>query len=138
MGAPTLSPSGSDERSMTNKRSEFRRALADGVIVADGAMGTMLMSKLAQPRGASLHLCLNLCLDQLNLSRPELVREVHEEYLRAGAQILGTNTFGASRVRLGLYGLAGKVGEINRAGVRIAREATAASRSEEHPSELQS
>jgi homocysteine S-methyltransferase len=112
---------------MSHKRSEFRRALAEGVVVADGAMGTLLMSKLEQPRGASRHMCLQPCLDELNLSRPELVRKVHQEYVRAGAQILGTNTFGANRVRLGLYGLAAKVGEINRAGVRIAREAAAAS-----------
>jgi homocysteine S-methyltransferase len=93
------------------------------MVVSDGAMGTMLMSKLLQLRAASPQ----QCLDELNLSRPELVREVHQEYVRAGAQILGTNTFGANRVRLGLYGLAAKVGEINRAGVRIAREAATAS-----------
>lgn len=71
---------------MSHMRSEFRRALADGVLVADGAIGTMLMSKLGQLRGTSLRVCLNLCLDELNVSRPELVREVHQECVRAEAQ----------------------------------------------------
>src|ERR1700683_2514465 len=108
---------------MSDRRAEFRRALADGMVVSDGAMGTMLMSKLLPLRAASPQ----QCLDEWKLSRPERVREVHQECVRAGAQILGTNTFGANRVRLGLYGLAAKVGEINRAGVRLAREAAAAS-----------
>jgi methionine synthase I (cobalamin-dependent) len=93
---------------MRNRRAEFRQALAAGPLVADGAMGTMLLA-----RGASLH----QCLDELNLSQPELVREVHLEYLRAGAQIIGTNTFGANRNA--------KLEEINRAGVQIALEVAA-------------
>ena len=63
------------------------------------------------------------CLDELNLSLPALVRDVHQEYLRAGARILGTNTFGANRKRLARFGFAEKTRAINQAGVRIAREA---------------
>ena len=85
-------------------------------MVADGAMGTMLYSKL-NLKGASR------CLDELNLSLPALVRDVHREYARAGAEILKTNTFGANRKRLEVYGFAEKVRQINQAGVRIAREA---------------
>lgn len=97
---------------------EFRETLANGVLTADGAMGTMLASKLAS-RGA-FH---RRCLDELNLSLPALVRDVHQEYLRAGAQIVGTNTFGANRVRMGAFGFGDKVRAVNRAGVRIAQEA---------------
>jgi methionine synthase I (cobalamin-dependent)/5,10-methylenetetrahydrofolate reductase len=97
-----------------NRAAEFREALAQRVLVADGAMGTMLYSK-----GAFI----NRCYDELNLSLPALVRDVHREYLRAGAEIIETNTFGANRKRLGAFGFAEKVKLINRAGVRIAREA---------------
>jgi homocysteine S-methyltransferase len=93
---------------------EFRDQLASRVLVADGAMGTMLYSK---------GVFINRCYDELNISAPSLVREVHEEYVRAGAEILETNTFGASRPHLSAFGFAEKLGEINRAGVRLAREA---------------
>ena len=66
---------------------------------------------------------INRCYDELNLSDPGLILAVHEEYLQAGAEILETNTFGANRIRLARHGLAGKVAEINAAGVRIARQA---------------
>ncbi len=66
---------------------------------------------------------INRCYDELNLSQPELVRGVHEEYLQAGAEIIETNTFGANALRLQRYGLQERVGEINQAGVRIARQA---------------
>lgn len=97
---------------------EFREALAAGALTADGAMGTMLAAMLAPRGGFTLR-----SLDELNLSLPALVRDVHQEYLRAGAQILGTNTFGANRERLGLFGFAEKTSAINQAGARIAREA---------------
>ena len=77
-------------------------------------MGTMLYSK---------GVFINRCFDELNLSSPALVREVHEEYVKAGAEIIETNTFGANRARLAAYGLAEKLGAINQAGVRLAREA---------------
>jgi homocysteine S-methyltransferase len=77
-------------------------------------MGTMLYSK---------GVFINRCYDELNLSGPELVRAIHQEYVRAGAEILETNTFGANRMRLGPHGLAEKLKAINQAGVRVAREA---------------
>ncbi|HUN85407.1 MAG TPA: bifunctional homocysteine S-methyltransferase/methylenetetrahydrofolate reductase [Terracidiphilus sp.] len=83
-------------------------------VLADGAMGTVLYA-----RG----IFINRCYDELNLSDPNLILSVHEEYLQAGAEILESNTFGANRFRLTRHGLGGKVAEINAAGVRIAREA---------------
>ena len=97
-----------------NRAGEFRQQLARRVLVADGAMGTMLYSK---------GVFINRCFDELNLSSPALVKEVHEEYVKAGAEIIETNTFGANRERLAAYGLAEKLRAINQAGVRLAREA---------------
>jgi methionine synthase / methylenetetrahydrofolate reductase (NADH) len=87
---------------------------ADRPVLADGAMGTVLYA-----RGVFI----NRCYDELNLSDPNLILSVHEEYLLAGAEILETNTFGANRFRLMRHGLGGKVEEINAAGVRLARQA---------------
>ncbi len=86
---------------------------ATRTVLCDGAMGTMLYS-----RGVFI----NRCFDELNLSQPDMVRAVHLEYLQAGAEIVETNTFGGNRFRLERYGLNERVAEINRAGVRIARE----------------
>lgn len=97
-----------------SRSKEFREELQRRVLVADGAMGTVLYSK---------GVFINRCFDELNLSMPALVKETHQEYVKAGAEILETNTFGATRTRLGAFGLSEKIGEINRAGVRIAREA---------------
>jgi homocysteine S-methyltransferase len=83
-------------------------------VLCDGAMGTSLYA-----RGVFI----NRCYDELNLSQPELVRAVHEDYLQAGAEIIETNTFGANALRLERYGLRDKVADINRAGVAIARQA---------------
>ena len=85
-------------------------------LLADGAMGTVLYA-----RG----IFINRCYDELNLSDPGLILSIHEEYLQGGAEILETNTFGANRFRLARHGLAGKVAEINAAGVRLARQAVA-------------
>jgi homocysteine S-methyltransferase len=68
---------------------------------------------------------INRCYDELNLSDPNLILSVHEDYLQAGAEILETNTFGANRFRLARHGLAGKVAEINAAGVGLAKQAVA-------------
>jgi methionine synthase / methylenetetrahydrofolate reductase(NADPH) len=84
------------------------------ILVCDGAMGTMLHAA-----GAAL----DRSLPELNLSDPGLVSTIHESYLSAGADIIQTNTFGANRLWLGDHGLPDQVGEINRAGVRIARAA---------------
>src|SRR5438132_1874463 len=93
---------------------EFREQLNNRVMVADGAMGTVLYSK---------GVFINRCYDELNLSAPAMIRETHQEYVKAGAEILETNTFGANRPRLAAFGLAEKLRAINQAGVRLAREA---------------
>ncbi len=93
---------------------QFTDIFADRPVLADGAMGTVLYA-----RGVTI----NRCYDELNLTDPGLILAVHEEYLQAGAEILETNTFGANRIRLERHGLAGKVVEINAAGVRLARQA---------------
>jgi len=94
---------------------DFRELLdSDGIFVFDGAVGTRLYDK---------GIYINRSYDELNLTAPELVREVHEEYVRAGADIIETNSFGATRHKLQPYGLEGKLREINIAAVRIAREA---------------
>ncbi len=92
----------------------FVTALREGVLMCDGAMGTMLHAA-----GNSL----DRALPELNLSNAELVSTVHESYLSAGVDVIQTNTFGASALRLAEHGSAGPVREINLAGVRIAREA---------------
>jgi methionine synthase / methylenetetrahydrofolate reductase (NADH) len=84
------------------------------VHVLDGAMGTMLYS-----RG----MFMNVCYDELNLSQPALVEEVHQAYVQAGAEILETNTFGANPVKLSSHGLDDDTEAINRAAVGIARKA---------------
>ncbi len=95
--------------------SELRERLADGhVHVMDGAMGTMLYR-----RGVFV----NVCYDELNVTRPELVRGVHEAYVRAGAEILETNTFGSNPVKLSSHGLEDRTEEINRAAALLAGQA---------------
>ena len=94
--------------------SQFADVFADRPVLADGAMGTVLNA-----RGVFA----NRGYDDLNLSDPNLILAVHEEYLQAGAEILETNTFGANRFRLTRHGLGAKVEEINAAGVRLARQA---------------
>jgi methionine synthase / methylenetetrahydrofolate reductase (NADH) len=94
--------------------SQFADVFADRPVLADGAMGTVLNA-----RGVFA----NRGYDELNLSDPNLILAVHEEYLQAGAEILETNTFGANRFRLTRHGLGAKVEEINAAGVRLARQA---------------
>src|SRR2546428_11119540 len=95
----------------------LRDLLNDGKVhVLDGAMGTMLYSK---------GFLLNVCYDELNLKQPKLVQEVHEAYVRAGAEILETNTFGANPLKLKSFGLADETEQINQAAVRLARAAAA-------------
>jgi homocysteine S-methyltransferase len=92
----------------------FIDALKERVLVCDGAMGTMLYS-----RGVFI----NKSFDAMNLTQAPLVEAVHQEYVRAGADILETNTFGANRIKLASFGLADRLHDINVAGVRIARRA---------------
>jgi methionine synthase I (cobalamin-dependent)/5,10-methylenetetrahydrofolate reductase len=82
-------------------------------VLCDGAMGTMFY-------GGGVFI--NRCYDELNVSQPEMVREIHTHYLQAGAEIIETNTFGANVVRLERYGIADRVREINLAGLKLARE----------------
>ncbi|MDR0271059.1 bifunctional homocysteine S-methyltransferase/methylenetetrahydrofolate reductase [Paenibacillus sp.] len=96
---------------------DLRKALDTGVLVGDGAMGTFLY-QMGFPVGISY--------EELNLTAPEVIRDVHRRYVEAGAQVLETNTFSANFDKLSKYGLETKVSEINRAGVRIAREAAGA------------
>jgi homocysteine S-methyltransferase len=95
----------------------FLERAKEGVVVCDGAMGTMLYS-----RGVFL----NRCFDELNLSNPGLVRGIHHDYVEAGAEVIETNTFGAHRFKLGPHGLEAQVRKINREGARLAKEAAAA------------
>ncbi|RME88215.1 MAG: bifunctional homocysteine S-methyltransferase/methylenetetrahydrofolate reductase [Anaerolineae bacterium] len=99
-------------------RHAFLAALEEGVLLADGAMGTMLHA-----RGVDF----DQCFDELNLTNPALVADVHREYIEAGAQVILTNTFGANRYKLSRHGLEDRVAEINRAGVELARRVVAAS-----------
>ena len=93
-------------------RSSFLEALASRVLVCDGAMGTMLYAK---------GIFLNRSFDELNLTQPDFVAEVHQAYVRAGADVIETNTFGANRVKLTPFGLGDRVKAINAQGAKIAR-----------------
>ncbi|MHB1312908.1 MAG: homocysteine S-methyltransferase family protein, partial [Gemmatimonadaceae bacterium] len=101
---------------MSDQRAALLARLLDPeqVVVADGAMGTMLYA-----RGAFI----NLCYDELNVRQPDLVRGIHAEYVRAGAELLETNSFGANRPKLQHYGLEAHVREFNLAAAALAREA---------------
>jgi len=92
----------------------FLAALDDRVLVCDGAMGTLLYAQ---------GVFINRCFDALNLTDPARVVAVHEDYVRAGADVIETNTFGANRVKLRSFGLAGDMADINRAGAELARKA---------------
>ncbi len=94
----------------------IQQMFAGRTILCDGAMGTTLYA-----RGVFI----NRCYDELNLSQPDLVRSVHEEYLQAGAELIETNTFGANAFRLLRYGFQDRACEINEAGAKLARQAVA-------------
>lgn len=96
--------------------SAFLDALASRVLLCDGAMGTMLYGK---------GVFINRCFESLTLSDAALVREVHAEYVRAGADVLETNTFGANRLKLRAFGLGNRVAELNAEAARLARESVA-------------
>src|SRR5438270_812224 len=91
----------------------FSERLAEGPLLCDGAMGTVLYA-----RGVPL----DACFDVLNLNNPRVVQAVHADYVAAGADAIETNTFGANRFKLGVHGVEAQLREINRRGVRLARD----------------
>jgi methionine synthase I (cobalamin-dependent)/5,10-methylenetetrahydrofolate reductase len=92
---------------------DFNERLKDSILIADGAMGSMLHEAVGAQR----------CFDELNSTEPEAVFRVHQAYIEAGAQIIETNTFGANRFKLAPLGLGDEVQRLNSRGVKIAREA---------------
>ena len=103
----------------------FQRLFSGGTVLCDGAMGTMLY-------GCGVFI--NRSYDELNVTQPDTVRSVHEQYLQAGAEVIETNTFGANALRLEHFGLRERVREFNLAGVALARESVEAHR-ERHRAE---
>ncbi|WKK22762.1 methionine synthase [Streptomyces olivoreticuli] len=103
----------------TARASELREALASRVVVADGAMGTMLQ---AQDPTLDDFQQLEGCNEILNVTRPDIVASVHEEYFAVGVDCVETNTFGANLAALGEYDVADRILELSEAGARIARE----------------
>src|SRR5512145_1181730 len=100
-----------------NSKTKFDQLLSKTVL-ADGAMGTMLHA-----HGMGFE----KCFDELNLTNPSAVAEIHRAYIEAGAQLIITNTFGANRFKLAKHGLEDKTVEINKAGVDLAKRVVAAS-----------
>jgi methionine synthase / methylenetetrahydrofolate reductase(NADPH) len=99
---------------------DFNERLRDSILIADGAMGSLLHETVGTVR----------CFDELNATEPEAVFRVHQAYIQAGAQIIETNTFGANRFKLAALGLADEVQRLNSRGVKIAREAREAAASD--------
>jgi methionine synthase I (cobalamin-dependent)/5,10-methylenetetrahydrofolate reductase len=95
------------------KIQDFNDRLKDSILIADGAMGSMLYEAVGSVR----------CFDELNATEPEAVFRVHQAYIEAGAQIIETNTFGANRFKLAPMGLGDEVQRLNSRGVKVAREA---------------
>ncbi|HEX8944557.1 MAG TPA: bifunctional homocysteine S-methyltransferase/methylenetetrahydrofolate reductase [Gemmatimonadaceae bacterium] len=96
-------------------QSKLQRLLdPNAIVIFDGAMGTMLYSK---------GVFINQCYDELNVRAPDMVRDVHRQYVAAGAEVIETNSFGANRVKLTQHGLQDQVHQLNRAAALLAREA---------------
>src|SRR3954466_8162786 len=111
-----MSASTVEQGATSGIRESLLRELLDPsrIVLFDGAMGTMLYGK---------GVFINQCYDELSLRAPDLVSEVHRAYVKAGAQVLETNSFGANRIKLTHYGLEGQVREINLAAARLAARA---------------
>jgi 5-methyltetrahydrofolate--homocysteine methyltransferase len=103
----------------TERYSALRAALAERVVVADGAMGTMLQASEATAADFRGH---EGCNEILNVTRPDIIRSVHRAYLDAGADCVTTNTFGANLGNLGEYGIPDQITELSESGARLARE----------------
>src|ERR1700720_2848747 len=93
--------------------SDLLARLKQSPVLCDGATGTLLYAK---------GIFINRCYDELNVSQPELIRDLHHQYMQAGAEIIETNTFGGNSFRLARHSMASQVREINRAGVSLAKE----------------
>jgi len=94
--------------------SRFLQTLDERLLVGDGGMGSLLQSRITPPRG---------CVEEVCLSHPDVVVDIHVKYIEAGARVIETNSFGATRHKLRPFGLEDKVGEINSAAVKLARQA---------------
>jgi 5-methyltetrahydrofolate--homocysteine methyltransferase len=108
----------------------LQAALTQRVVVADGAMGTMLQASAATLSDFDGH---EGCNEILNLTRPDVVRSIHDAYLEAGVDCITTNTFGANLANLGEYGLAEHIEELSEAGARLARAAADAVSTQRRP-----
>ena len=108
------------ETAKSDSGNSLRSAMASRVVVADGAMGTMLQASDATLDDFDGH---EGCNEILNVTRPDIVRSVHDAYYDAGADCVTTNTFGANFANLGEYGISDRIGELSEAGARIARQA---------------
>ncbi|MEJ7628517.1 MAG: methionine synthase [Nocardioidaceae bacterium] len=104
---------------MSSSPVDLRQALSERVVVADGAMGTMLQQHDLDLDAFDGH---DGCNEVLNVTRPEVVRSIHDAYLAVGSECISTNTFGANFANLGEYGIADRIYELAHAGARIARE----------------
>ena len=113
-------PPGAQEAASGRSRPSLRAAIGDRLLVADGAMGSMLQGSPATLDDFAGY---EGCNEILNVTRPDIVRDIHVGYLDAGVDCLTTNTFGANLGNLGEYGIAGRIDELAEAGARIAREA---------------
>jgi methionine synthase / methylenetetrahydrofolate reductase(NADPH) len=94
--------------------SDLLTRLKQSPVLCDGATGTLLYAK---------GIFINRCYDELNLSQPDLIRDLHREYMQAGAEIIETNTFGANSFRLARHSIENRVRDINLAGANLAKEA---------------
>ena len=111
--------SGSAIPEASERAGALRRALAERVVVADGAMGTMLQVSDATAADFGRH---DGCNEVLNVTRPDIVRAVHDAYFDAGADCVTTNTFGANLGNLSEYDIPERIAELSEAGARLARE----------------
>src|SRR6201994_1964275 len=118
------------ETAKSDGGNSLRSALPSGVVVADGAMGTMLQASDATLDDFDGHEGFN---EILNVTRPDIVRSVHDAYFAVGADCVTTNTFGANLANLGEYDIADRIEELSEAGARIAREAADAAATPGHP-----
>ena len=108
------------QKAKTMRIEEFNERLAQAILVGDGAMGSLLYESVGPQR----------CVDELNVTHGEAVFHVHQTYIEAGAQIIETNTFSANRHKLGQFGMADRVAELNHRAVKIARDAREAAKHE--------